>query len=107
MGIAFNTTADVFNKYKEYTKIVERLDKLKEDVRILQTQIKNNDKTRICPRCHNPTLNIDYVERECIASLNTLTGEKRYGTRKMFIAKCSSCDWECDDQNFINHRLNI
>ena len=107
MGIDFNTIVDVFKKCKEYAKIVERLDKLEEEVRVLQAQVKNNDKTRKCPHCHNPTLDIDYVERKCVASFNTITGEERYGTRKMFIARCSSCGWECDDQNFINNRLNI
>lgn len=107
MGIDFNSIVDIFKKCKEYTKIIERLDKLEENVRILQLQVNNNDKARICPHCHNPTLDIDYVERECLASFNTITRQKQYGTIKVFVAKCSSCGWECDDQNFINHRLNI
>ncbi|MBQ8870263.1 MAG: hypothetical protein IJ019_02675 [Alphaproteobacteria bacterium] len=51
-------------------------------------------------------LDIDYVEREVLASYNTLTGEKQYGTRKMFVARCSSCNWECDNQAFVNQRLH-
>ena len=106
MKMNIEAVIDFFKKCKEYTQIIERLDALEKDVTKLQNQIKYTDKMRICPHCHEPTLNIDYVEKEVLASYNTLTGEKQYDTRKVFVARCSSCNWECDNQEFVNQRLH-
>lgn len=106
MNINFGAIIDIFKKCQEYTQIIERLNALENDVAELKNQITNTDKTRICPYCHKPTLDIDYIEKNRLASYNSITGEKAYGKRKMFIARCSSCGWECDDQSFINQRLH-